>query len=105
MSHMPRDSADSDEQRRKAELTRRYKAAQQEQQIRAYMRKILEPAAYERLMNVRVSNHDLYMQIVQVIINIVQSNSSVKRITEQQLMDLVGRMTSSHQPTIEFKRK
>ncbi len=102
---MPGNSAENDEQRQRAELLKRYKAAQQEQQIRSYMRKLLDPAAYERLMNIRVSNHKLYMQVVQVIINIVQSNSSVKRITEQQLINLAGKMTESHQPKIEFKRK
>lgn len=102
---MPGNSAENDEQRQRAELLKRYKAAQQEQQIRSYMRKLLDPAAYERLMNIRVSNHELYMQVVQVIINIVQSNSSVKRITEQQLINLAGKMTESHQPKIEFKRK
>lgn len=103
---MPADSiGDGEEKEYKKELLNRYKAIQQEQQIRSYLHQIVDPSAYERLMNIRASNKELYMQIAQVLINIVQSNKSMQKITEKQLVDLINRMTQRRETKIEFKHK
>ncbi len=103
---MPADSVgDNEEKEYKKELLNRYKTIQQEQQIRSYLHQIVDPNAYERLMNIRASNRELYMQIAQVLINIVQSNKSMQKITEKQLVDLINRMTQRRETKIEFKHK
>lgn len=103
---MSANSVGNDEEKEyKKELLNRYKAVQQEQQIRLYIHQIVDPNAYERLMNIRASNRELYMQIAQVLINIAQSNKSIQKITEQQLVDLINRMTQKKETKIEFKHK
>ena len=87
------------------ELLKRYKQAQQEQQIRTYMQRALDAKAYERLMNIKVSNRELYMQLAQLLINIVQSNRLGGKITEKQLMELIGKVSPKSDSKIEFKRK
>jgi len=103
---MPSDLGINEEEREyKKELLNRYKAVQQEQQIRLYMHQIVDSNAYERLMNIYASNKELYMQIAQLLINIVRSNKSIQKITEQQLVDLINRMTQKRETKIEFKHK
>jgi Double-stranded DNA-binding domain. len=86
------------------ELLKRYKQAQQEQQIRTYMQRALDAKAYERLMNIKVSNRELYMQLVQLLINITQSGKTGK-ITESQLISLIGRVSPNNESKIEFRHK
>lgn len=99
------ESEDAQQAELKRELLKRYRAQQQEQQIRTYMQQILDPRAYERLMNVRVSNRELYMQVAQLLLNIVQSNRSIRKINEAQLIGLIDRITNKRETKIEFKRK
>ncbi len=99
------DNEDAQQKEMKRELMKRYRAQQQEQQIRMYMQQILDARAYERLMNVRVSNRELYMQVAQLLVNAAQSNRSIRKINESQLIDLIDRITNRRDTKIEFKRK
>ena len=56
-------------------------------------------------MNVRVSNYDLYMNILNMIISTAQSGRFAERITEKQLVEILSRLTYKPEPKIEFKRK
>ncbi len=103
---MSNDSIENNEEREfNKKLLKKYKSIQKEQQIRSYIHQILDPDAYERIMNIRTSNNELYIQIVQVLINIVQSNKSMQRITEAQFVNLISRMTQKKDTKIEFKHK
>ena len=64
---MPEETDQREAQRRK-QLEKRLRAMQVEQQKRGAMKKLLTPEAYERLSNVRVSNHELYAQVVDVLL-------------------------------------
>jgi DNA-binding TFAR19-related protein (PDSD5 family) len=81
------------------------KALQLEQQKRDIVRRYLEPDAYGRLMNVRVSNYDFYTQLLDLIISMVQSNRITGRLTEDQLISILTKLTSRPEPTIEFRHK
>lgn len=87
------------------EMQRRVRAMQIEQQKRELARKYMTTEAYERLMNVRISNHELYSQLVEIIIATVQSKRLVSKLTEQQLKEILARLTYRPEPTIKFQHK
>jgi programmed cell death protein 5 len=81
------------------------KNAQIEEQKKQIMKQFLDDTAYERLMNIRVSNYELYNQLVNLVVSLAQSNRVTGKITEAQLKSILTKMTSKREPTIEFKRK
>lgn len=95
-----------DDQRR---ITKRVASAirnmQMEQQKKEAMRQLLEAKAYERLMNIRASNPELYSQIVSVIISLAQTNRLQGKMTEAQLLSILEKITVRKEPTIDFKHK
>jgi len=88
--------------KRVAEAMRR---AQMEQQKKDVMRQFLEPDAYERLMNIRVSNPELYDQLVGMVVQLVQSNRVTGKISEKQLRSILEKITYRKEPNISFKHK
>jgi programmed cell death protein 5 len=100
--------ADEEEQyqkRMRKRVTEALREAQLEQQKKEIMRRFLDGEAYERMMNVRVSNPELYDQLVNLIVSLVQSNRITGKMTESQLKSLVERLTYRKEPTISFKHK
>lgn len=81
------------------------KSAQMEQQKKELMRQFLDAKAYERLMNIRISNYELYNQLVGLVASLAQSNRLTGKLTEAQLMSIVQRITFKPESTIEFKHK
>jgi len=102
------EEADDEQQYQKKmrkRLSDAIKAAQIEQQKKDIMRQFLDDKAYERLMNIRISNQDLYEQIVRMVVQLAQSNRISGKITEPQLKSILSKMTFKREPTIEFKHK
>ena len=56
-------------------------------------------------MNVRFANFELYSQLVDLMINMVQSQRVTGQITEEQLRQILARLTYRKESTIEFKHK
>ncbi len=102
------DDAD-DEQQYQKKMRKRIndaiKAAQVEQQKKDIMRQFLDTKAYERMMNIRLSNPDLYNQLVSMVVSLVQSNRVSGKITEPQLKSILAKITYKREPTIEFRHK
>jgi DNA-binding TFAR19-related protein (PDSD5 family) len=86
-------------------VTDALKAAQLEEQKKEVMRQFLDDKAYERMMNIRMSNNELYNQLVNLVVSLAQSNRVSGKITEKQLISILTKMTSKPEPTIEFKHK
>ncbi len=86
-------------------VTEAIKNAQMEQQKKEIMKQFLDGKAYERLMNIRLSNYDLYNQLVSMVVSLAQGSRISSKITEEQLMSIVQRMTFKKESTIEFKHK
>ncbi len=84
---------------------KRMRELQMEQQKKELARKYMTPGAYERLMNVRVANYELYSQLVNFILSLAQSGKATSRITEEQLKSILAKLTYKPEPTIEFKHK
>lgn len=81
------------------------KNAQLEEQKKSIMRQFLDPQAYERVMNIKASNPDLYNQLVNMVVSLVQTNRVRGKITDAQLKSILARITYKDEPTIEFKHK
>ncbi len=81
------------------------KQMQIEQQKKEAMKQLLETKAYERLMNIRVSNPELYNQVVNVIISLAQTNRLQGKMSETQLLAILEKVTVRKEPTISFKHK
>lgn len=81
------------------------RALQAEQQKRMAIKKYLTVGAYERLMNVRVANFELYSQLVNMLLATVQNQGISGQINEEQLKQILGRLTYKKESTIEFKHK
>lgn len=97
-------SEDAEAERQKA-LQQRMRALQAEQQKRMAIKKYLTVGAYERLMNVRVANFELYSQLVNMLLATAQNQGISGQINEEQLKQILGRLTYKKESTIEFKHK
>lgn len=77
--------------RRYLELQRQQQA---EAQARALLKNMLEPAAYERIMNIRISSPELYSQLTSMVAYLAQRGQlgNGKRLTEAQLKELAGKV-------------
>lgn len=96
---------ESEESKVRKAMARRMREAQLEEQRKEVMRRYLTTEAYERLMNVRVSNYDLYRQLSDLIIAMVQSNRVVSKLTESQLKTILAKLTNRPEPSISFRHK
>lgn len=80
-------------------------ALQAEQQKRIAVKRYLTIGAYERLMNVRVANFELYTQLIDLLLTMAQSQRITGQITEDQLKQILSRLTYRKETNIEFKHK
>lgn len=82
------------------------KQQQQDAQIRAMLKQLLEPAAYERLQNVRLSNPELYQKVAQLIVMLYQQGKLQNKLDESTLKALLGKLLGSRRESkISFTRK
>jgi programmed cell death protein 5 len=86
-------------------VTEALRAAKLEEQKKEIMKQFLDPKAYERVMNIRASNYELYSNIVNVVVSLAQSNRISSKINESQLKSILAKLTNRREPTIEFKHK
>lgn len=95
----------ADEAELKKAWAKAMKAAEEEQQRKAVLRKYLDDASYERMMNIKASNGEMYLQLAELIIQIVQSNRITGKIPEAQFLQLLRKLTYRPEPKITFKHK
>jgi programmed cell death protein 5 len=86
-------------------MQQRIQALQAEQQKRLAVKRHLTIGAYERLMNVRVSNFELYSQLVDLLLAMAQSRRISGQVTEEQLKQILAKLTYRKESTIEFRHK
>lgn len=98
------DDQRSQKRLRKA-LMEQMKRQQMEQQKKEVIKKLMVQAAYDRLMNIRLSNPDLYAQLIDLIISLAQSNRLQGKLTEEQLLSILQKVTYRPDTKIEFKHK
>ena len=89
--------------KRMAELQQ---AQEMESQKKSLLRSLVDAKAYERLMNVRLANPELYDQLVSLIAYLYRGGQVKGKITEAQVLQLLGKLRGrEREPTITVKRK
>lgn len=79
-------------------------ARQAELQRRSLLQKLLEPAAFDRLANIRLSNNELYEQLVSTLAYLSQKGALRSRVSEDQLKQLAAKIIGQRrEPTIQRK--
>ena len=86
-----------DAQKRRLEDLQKRQAA--EAQLSAIVKKVFEPAAIERLSNIRMSNENLYMQIVQFFVSAIQAGKLSGKVTEEQVKQVASKLLSTRRET------
>jgi len=95
---------DDDREYRKR-LSRTIKQMQIEEQRKQVLRQFLDASAYQRIMNVKISNYDLYLQVVNILISFAQNGRITTKLSEDQLIAIINKMTSKIETKIEYKHK
>lgn len=97
------------DQSRNAKLRKRYaemqRAQEAEAQLRGLLREVLEPSAYERFMNVRLSNPELYMKVSQMIVQLHMQKQLTGKVGEKDLRALLAKLTERREPEFKISRK
>jgi len=88
--------------KRMADLQR---AQQAEAQLRGLLREVLEPSAYERFMNVRLSNPELYMKVSQMLVQLHMQKQLSGQVGEKELRALLAKLTERREPEFKISRK
>ena len=89
----------------RAAYQKRLQQMQLEQQKKGLLKKMMDPAAYERMANVRMANPELYEKVVSSLAYVAQSGRRMEIISEEQLVGLLTKMTAKPETKIEFKKK
>jgi len=88
---------DADAYRRRVEQLQQ--AREEELQRRTVLRQLLEPAAYERLSNIRMSNPELYLKLSSLVMMLYQRGELKGTVSEQQLKELAARLLGGRRET------
>ncbi len=96
--------AENDAELKKA-WAKALKEAEAEQQRKEVLRRFLDDASYERMMNIRASNRELYLQLTDLIVSLAQSNRLTGKLTEAQFLQLLQKLTYRPEPKISFRHK
>ena len=101
--------ADEEEESQQDKLKNAYRQRLQQMQLDAQkkelLKKMMVPSAYERMMNVRLSNPELYEKVVSSLAYVAQSGRKMAIISDEQLYDLLVKMTHKEETKIEFRKK
>ncbi len=93
------------QQKMRKDVYRRLKELQIEQEKKTMVKRFMTNDAFERLMNVRVANYELYSQLLDLLISMARSNRITGTLTEEQLKDLLSRLTFKPESKIQFRHK
>ena len=90
-------------------VQKRLAAMQQAQALEAQKKYLLkhmvDQKAYERLMNVRLANPQLYDQVIGVLISLYKAGRIQGKVSEAQIIQLLAKMSEGkREPTITIKR-
>ena len=100
------ESPSQQQEQMQALYAKRMQAMQAEMKKKELLRGMLEPQAYERMMNVRISSPELYDKVVSSLAYVMQSGKKMSgRISDAQLRQLLAKMTESRETSIEYKPK
>lgn len=93
------------EKKLRERLSQMQKQEEYEAQVRMVLRKFLTDDAYERMMNVCISNKQLYFGAAAAIAQAASAGKLQGKISGERLKSLLASMTERHEPTLEIKKK
>ncbi|MDO8427766.1 MAG: DNA-binding protein [Candidatus Diapherotrites archaeon] len=96
MQHLKKNAEDKKSQQEQA--------MQAQMQVNALMIQYLEPAAKERLNNVKLINSELYGKVVQTVLYLVKSQKLNRKITDIELKKLLT-LATGQKREIKIVRK
>ena len=70
-----------------------------EMQRRDTLKQLLEPAAYERLANIRAASSQTYQQLASLVIYLYQNGQLHGKLSEEALQQLIGKIVSNRRET------
>jgi DNA-binding TFAR19-related protein (PDSD5 family) len=102
---MAYDEEENDQKRLRKRFNAAVKNMQMEQQKKEVMKQLLDASAYERLMNIKIANSEMYSQLVNLIISLAQTNRISGKLTETQFLAILQKITFKKDTTIKFEHK
>ncbi len=100
------DEQESDDGARQRAYQKKLQSIQLDMKKKELLRKMLSDSAYERMMNVRLSNPELYEKVIQSLAYVAQSGRQMQgKISDEQLYSLLEKMSEKRETSIEFRRK
>ncbi|MBU0586637.1 hypothetical protein KJ780_03925 [Candidatus Micrarchaeota archaeon] len=98
------DELESAKKRKIADMQKQRDSGAEEEKIKALLRRVLDDAAYDRIMNVRIVNPQLYMAAAQGCVSVF--NRLGRTLGEKELLLILQRMKADEKETkIKFERK
>jgi len=91
--------------KRMAEKQKGLEAKKAEDQLKTMLRTVLDEPGYERMMNVKISNEELFMTAAQNILSAYQRFG--RKITENEALVVLRmiKQRTQHESKITFERK
>lgn len=91
---------------RRKKMQETISASQADEELRKILVQILEPEAYTRLSNVKLSNPENYRKVAMFLMQLARSGQLKSRVGEEQLRAILLKLTAAKpQGSISFKRK
>ncbi|MFH1285349.1 MAG: DNA-binding protein [Candidatus Micrarchaeota archaeon] len=98
---MPEQQEDANER-----IAKMQKARELEIKKKMVLKQLVDAAAYERVMNIRLANPELYEQIISLLLYLYQNRQLKGKISEEKLLALLGQITAKkREPTFEIRKK
>lgn len=102
---MPEENEEADQRRLRKRVESALRERQIEQQKKDMAKQFMDEQAFDRLMNIRLTNHELFSQVINVVISLAQNGRLQGKMTEEQLKNIIERLTFKPESKIEFKHK
>jgi programmed cell death protein 5 len=99
------ENEEADQRKLRKRLESALRERQIEQQKKDMAKQFMDEGAYDRLMNIRLTNHELFSQVINVIISLAQNGRLQGKMNEAQLKSIIERLTFKPESKIEFKHK
>ncbi|MEM0475738.1 MAG: DNA-binding protein [Candidatus Norongarragalinales archaeon] len=98
------EEAQKQEAQEAAQLEELRKARIAELQVKALLKQILEPEAFERIANIRAANPALYAQLAHLFLYLKENGQLKSRITDAQLREFVARLLAKQRRETKIVR-
>ena len=94
------------EELRQKKLQEIQQAQAMDAQKKLLLKNLVEPKSYERLMNVRLANPELYDQLISLLAYLFKSGQVKGKIGEAQVLQLLSKLSGGRrEPTITVSRR